>query len=316
MRSLIIMLAFAISGAVHAQGWPSKPVRIILPNAAGSGPDVIMRLAAERMEKILGQPMLFDNRPGANFLIAANAIAKAAPDGYTIGLGSATITSINPHLYKALPYDPERDFAYIGVLIDTIWGFFGVHPSVPAKTFAEFVALAKKDSGKYTYAVTVPSNGMWTQWVMKKAGVELTEVSYKTPQQAIQDTLTGRVTATTNGFTGYDQYLRDLRPLVAITAVRHPEYPDLPAIDEFYPGTGYDSWIGLIAPRGVPTDMVQRLNRALDTVVREPEFAKRALQMGWSNREGARTPKELAAMAREAHKRWGEIVREAGVKPE
>ena len=138
-------------------------------------------------------PFVIENRPGANFLIAAEAIRSANADGYTIGLGSSTIASITPHLYKQLPYDPDRDFEYIGVLTDTIWGFFGVHPSVPARTMPEFIELAKKNPGKYSVAASVPSNGMWTLWVMKRLGVQVTVVDYKNAAQSVQDLVGGHV---------------------------------------------------------------------------------------------------------------------------
>jgi tripartite-type tricarboxylate transporter receptor subunit TctC len=318
MRSLFLVVLLAAASGAHAQTWPAKPVRFILPNSAGSGPDGLARLAAERFEKTMGQPFVIENRPGANFLIATEAIRSAAPDGYTIGLGSATIASITPHLYKSLPYDPDRDFEYIAVLTDTIWGFFGVHPSVPARTLQEFIELAKKNPGKYTVGVSVPSNGMWTLWVMKRLGIQVTVVDYKSAPQSIQDLVGGHVNATTNSFSGYDQFLKDgrVRGLVAITEVRHPDYPNLPPVTDFAPGTGYDSWLGIIAPKGVPEAMVQRLNRATDALLREPEFARRAMALGWSNRDGAKTPRVIAELNKVYRDKWGEIIREAGVKPE
>jgi tripartite-type tricarboxylate transporter receptor subunit TctC len=317
IRLLLFVLALTSSTAI-AQQWPAKPVRFILPNSAGSGPDGLARFAAQRFEASMGQPYIIENRPGANFLIAAEAIRSAAPDGYTIGLGSATLASITPHLYKSLPYDPDRDFEYIGVLTDTIWGFFGVHSSVPARTLPEFLELAKKSPGKYTVAASVPSNGMWTMWVMKRLGVQVTVVDYKSSAQSIADVAAGHVNAVSNSFSGYEAFIKDgrVRALVAVTDVRSPEHPDLPPITDFAPGTAYDSWLGIVSPRGVPDAMVQRLNRAIDTLVREPEFAKRALAQGWSNRGGARNPKVIAEMNRAYRDKWGEIVREAGVKPQ
>ena len=317
LRAAILGLAVA-SSSVLAQAWPVKPVRFILPNSAGSSPDGLARFAAERFEKSLGQPFIIENRPGANFLIAAEAIRSAVPDGYTVGLGSATLASITPHLYKSLPYDPDRDFEYIGVLADTLWGFFGVHTSVPARTMNEFIELAKKNPGKFSVGASVPSNGMWTLWVMKRLGVQVTVIDYKNAAQSVQDLVGGHVHATTNTFAGYEPFLRDgrVRALSGLTDARSPEYPNLPPITDFAPGTAYDSWLGIIAPKGVPDAMVQRLNRAMETLVHEPEFAKRALILGWSNRGGAKSPKAIAELNRVYRDKWGEIIREAGVKPE
>jgi tripartite-type tricarboxylate transporter receptor subunit TctC len=314
----VVLLFLFLSGIAHGQTWPAKPVRFIVPNSPGAGPDAISRIAADRFERLLGQPFVVDNRPGGNFMIAAEGILRAAPDGYTIGLGGVTMSGINPNQFKSLSYDPERDFEYIGVLIDTIWGFFGVHPSVPATNFQEFLELVRKNPGKYTYGSTVPSTGMWMQWVMKRSGVELTEVPYKTTAQAIQDSVSGHVPSIIHSFLGFEGFLKQgrMRALISMTEVRHPDYPDLPAIGEIYPGMGFESWIGVVAAKGVPQDMVQRLNRAIDTVVRDPEFNKQTLKLGWSNRLGARTPKELADRAREDKRTWGDIMRAAGVKPQ
>jgi tripartite-type tricarboxylate transporter receptor subunit TctC len=316
-RVLLLLLLF-FSGIAHGQQWPSKPVRFIVPNSPGAGPDAVSRIAGDRLERLLGQPFVVDNRPGGNFMIAAEAILRAPPDGYTIGLGGVTMSGINPNQFKSLSYDPEKDFEYIGVIIDTIWGFFGVHPSVPASNFKEFLELARKSPGKYSYGTTVPSTGAWMQWVMQRAGVQLTEVMYKSTPQAIQDAISGQVSSTINSFLGYEGFLKQgrMRGLVAMTEVRHPDWPDLPAIGEFYPGMGFNSWIGVVAAKGVPQDMVTRLNRAIDTVVRDPEFNKQTLKIGWSNRLGARTPKELAERAKDDKRYWGDILRAAGVKPQ
>lgn len=307
-----------VSSTAFAQAWPVKPVRFILPNSAGSSPDVLARFAAERFEKSLGQPFVVENRPGANFLIAAEAIRSAAPNGYTVGLGSATLASITPHLYKSLPYDPDRDFEYIGVLADTLWGFFGVNASVPARNMQEFIDWARKNPGKFSVGASVPSNGMWTLWVMKRLGIQVVVVDYKNAGQAIQDLVGGHVHATTNTFSGYESFLKDgrVRALTGLTDARSPEYPNLPPITDFAPGAVYDSWLGIIAPKGVPDAMVQRLNREMEILVREPEFGRRALAAGWSNRGGAKTPKVIAELNRVYRDKWGEIIREAGVKPE
>ncbi len=317
LRATLFILAVA-STSVFAQIWPAKPVRFILPNSAGSSVDALARFAAERFERSLGQPFIIENRPGANFLIAAEAIRSAAPDGYTVGLGSVTIASITPNLYKSLPYDPDKDFEYIGVLTDTLWGFFGVNATVPARTMGEFIALAKKNPGKYSVAASVPSNGMWTLWAMKRLGVQVTVIDYKSSTQAVSDVVGGHVNATTNSFSGYEAFLKDgrVRALTTVTDVRSPEHPDIPPISDFAPGTAYDTWLGIIAPKGVPEPMVQRLNRAMEVLVREPEFAKRALATGWSNRGGAKTPKAIVEINRMYREKWGEIIREAGVKPE
>ena len=134
----------------------------------------------------------------------------------------------------------------------------------------------------------------------------------------MQDALAGRVDAVTNSFTGYDPFLRDgrLRALAAITQARHPDWQNLPSITDLFPGTGFDSWIGIIAPKGVPEEMAQRMNRAIETVVRDPEFARKALSVGWSNRDGAKTPRLIAERVRAERRKWADIVREAGVKPE
>jgi tripartite-type tricarboxylate transporter receptor subunit TctC len=313
----LLCVALIAPCAALAQTWPVKPVRWILPNSAGSGPDTVARLAAARLEQALGQPFLIENRPGANFFIAAEAIAKSAPDGYTVGLGSGVIASINPNLFKTLPYNPDRDFEYIAMLVDTVWTVIGTSSSFPASTFAEFIELAKKNPGKYSYQVTVPINGIWWKSVTKKLGIQMLEVEYKSTPQAVQDQLSGRTDLFVNAVTGYLEHMRagKLKGLVLGGDVPFPGL-DLPSINKFAPGSSLETWISIMGPAGMPQPMVQRLNRAVDAIVKEPEFQKRLLAIGWGNAQGARTPAAVAENARAERARWAEITRQAGVVPE
>ena len=297
--------------------WPVKPVRWILPNSAGSGPDTVARLAAQRFEQALGQPFIIENRAGANFFIAAEAIAKAPADGYTIGLGSGVIASINPNLFKSLPYDPDRDFDYIAMLVDTVWTVIGTHSSFPANSFAEFLEMAKKAPGKYTYQVTVPINGMWWRSVTKKLGIQMVEVEYKSTPQAVQDQLAGRTDIFVNAITGYLEHMRAGK-LKGLALGGDTPLPgsDLPSINRFAPHSSLETWISIMGPAGLPRPMVQRMNRTVDTVVKDADFQKRLLAIGWGNAEGARTPEAVAQNAKAERARWAEIAREAGVKPE
>ncbi len=201
---------------------------------------------------------------GVNFFIAAEATARAAPDGYTIGLGSGVLSSINPNLFKSLPYDPDRDFEHIGMMVDTVWIMIAAHASVPANNFAEFVQLAKKNPGKYSYQITVALNGMYMRWLSKKLGISLLEVEYKSTPTAVQDALSGRTDLIVNSINAYEPHIK----------------------------------------------------AAMDNVVRNPEFAKRLLALGWANREGARSPRAITDHALAERARWAEIARDAGVTPQ
>ncbi len=161
----------------------------------------MVRLAATRLEQLVGQPFVVDNRPGGNFFIAAEAVARAAPDGYTIGLGSGVMSAINPNLFKSLPYDPDRDFEYIAMMVDTVWTMIATQSTFPANNFGEFVQLARKNPGKYSYQVTVALNGMYFRWLSKKLGISLLEVEYKSTPNAVNDARAGRTDLNVNSIT-------------------------------------------------------------------------------------------------------------------
>jgi tripartite-type tricarboxylate transporter receptor subunit TctC len=300
------------------QSWPVKPVRWIVPNSGGSGPDAVVRLAAVRLEKILGQPFIIENRPGANFFIASEAVARAQPDGYTIGLGSGVVASVNPHLFKSLPYDPDRDFDWIAMLVDTNWTLIGAHPSIPANNLTEFIALARKNPGKYTYQVTVANNGMWFRWLTKRLGIELLEVEYKSTPQAVQDAIAGRTDLFVNTFATHAEHVRSgkLKALALGSAGTMPGYEHLENVQSFIPNSTLETWIAVFGPAGLPPAMVQRLNGALDRVLKEQDFRTRILGLGWNNVHGVRTPAAVAEHAKSQRARWGEFVREAGVTPQ
>lgn len=319
MRTPLVALAMCtLAGLSQAQTWPVKPVRWIIPNSAGSGPDTVTRLAATQLEQILKQPFLIENRPGGNFFIAAEATARAAPDGYTIGLGSGVLSAINPNLFKQLPYDPDKDFDYIAMMVDTVWIMVAAHSSFPANNFAELIQAAKKNPGKYSYQVTVPVNGMYFRWLSKKLGASLLEVEYKSTPTAVQDALSGRTDIIVNSITPYEAHIKagKIKVLGMSPETPLPGYEKVQKISEVLPNGDMGSWIGLIAPRGVPPDMVRRLNEAMDRIVRDPEFQKRLLALGWANRQGARNPKAMAEHALAERARWAEIARDAGVTPQ
>jgi tripartite-type tricarboxylate transporter receptor subunit TctC len=318
MKRIACLALLLLAASAQAQTWPAKPVRWILPNSAGSGPDTVARLAAAKLEPILGQPLIIENRPGANFFIAAEATKNAAPDGYTVAFGSGVIGSINPHLFKQLPYDPDRDFEYIAMMVDTVWTMIGTHASFPANSLAEFIELAKKNPGKYTFQSTVPINIMWFKWLSKKLGIDMVAVEYKSAPQSVQDQLAGRTDLFVNAVTGFLEQVRagKLKVLAMSPEVPMPGYEQFPLLSKTLPNASLETWISIMGPAGMPAPMVQRLNRAVDTVVKDPEFSKRLLAIGWGNEKGARTPAEIAQHARSERARWAEIVREAGVKPE
>jgi tripartite-type tricarboxylate transporter receptor subunit TctC len=307
-----------LASAAHAQTWPARPVRMIIPNSAGSGPDVVVRILGARLERSLGQTFVVDNRPGANFFLASEAVAKAVPDGYTLGLGSGVVASVNPNTFKTLPYNPDRDFDYIAMLVDTAWSLVGAHPSVPASNLSEFIALAKKSPGKYSYQVTVPNVGMWFKWFTHKVGMDLVEVEYKSSPQAVQDMLAGRTDLFVNSITNYTEHLKagKLKPLAFISSQVPPGFENVQNVRQILPGASQETWIALMGPAGLPPAMVQRLNTSVDAVLKDPEFKSRLVSLGWDNVNGARTPAAIAEHARKERAYWAEIVKEAGVVPQ
>src|SRR4051812_323438 len=247
------------TGAADAQGWPSKPVRFIVTQAAGGTPDIICRLLGDRLSRALGQQAVVENRPGAGNTIGMQMAARAAPDGYTFVFATAAALVTNPFTFKSLPYDPVADFVPVAMVAKG--PFIALtHPSVPAKTLGELFAYDKQNPGKLSYATDGPRNfsGIVAAWLNKLGGVDILQVPYATMPQGVQDTLAGRVQLTILAVPSAAPHIASggLRPPAAPSPKRLPNYPAIPSIGEISPGVGVTGCFIIAAPAGTPAEIV------------------------------------------------------------
>jgi tripartite-type tricarboxylate transporter receptor subunit TctC len=313
-----LCLAFVLAaGASHAQGWPTKPVRIIVPNGPGAVPDLLTRVLADRLSKALSAAFVIENNTAGAGLVAAQAVARAAPDGYTFGVGTVTTLALNPAMYSSLPYRPESDFVGAAMVYDTGSQVVAVHPDVPVKSLAELIALAKSQPGKLSYAADRGLASVVGEWMKKTAGIDMALIPYKVVSQSLTDTASGRIQAIIISVPAIDNLRKagKLRVIALSSAKRFPGLPDVPTMAETLPGFHASGWSALVGPAATPVEVLQRLNRAVEQVVRETDYRERLLPFGVTT-EGAGTLEWIANFFRSEREKWGKIIREVGVKPE
>ena len=278
MRLLIALFVWCLALPAIAQTFPSRPVRIIVPSTPGGAADLLARMLAQPMAAGLGQAVVVDNRPGAGNIIGTDAVAKAAPDGHTLLL-AINNHAINASLYKKLPYDPVKDFAAVSLLVSTPHMML-LHPSLGVKSVAEFIALARSQPGKINYASA--GNGTAAHFAAElfklSAGVDLTHVPYKGLAGAMNDTVGGTVQVIfPSPLTALPQVRAGkLIPLAVTTPTRSRSMPDLPTLQESgLAGYVFDSWYGLLAPRGTPEPLLTRLHEVVAQALQAPELQQR-----------------------------------------
>ena len=312
-RALAVLLL--IAGTALAQPYPSKPIRVIVPFPAGGIADLYARLIGQRVAEGWGQPVLVENRTGAGGNIAADAVAKSAPDGYTLVMGSFGTHAVNVSLFSSMPYDPVRDFAPI-VLVLEAEGLLVVHPSVPAKNVSELIAHARSNPGKLTFA----SAGMGTashlagELFKTMAKVEMTHVPYKGNVPAITDLLAGQTSLHFGTMPTVLPHAKagKLRALATIGSRRSAAAPELPTVAETLPGFEVNNWVGLRAPAGTSREIVRRWNVEVSKIMQGADIQQRLLV------EGARytpnTPDEFGAFIKSEIAKWAPVVKASGAR--
>ena len=316
----VFLLGFALSlvfGLAIAQSWPAKPLKMIVPNATGSSPDLLSRLWAERLSHSLGQQVLVENNIAGSGLVAAQTAARSAPDGYTWFLATVVTHATNPFMYKSLPYDPVRDFAPVAILMDDGPFIVAVNPEVPAKSFAEFIALAKSRPGKLSFAADAGIAGIAGRWLFKVAGVDVVHVPYKQIAPSLQDVVGGRIESIIISLAAADAFVKSGRlRLIGVTSGRRfPGVENVPSIAETVPGVQFGGWFTVATPAGTPADMIQRVNRETADFLRQPEVDARIRSFGWFS-SGAGTPQSTGEFIRAEREKWGRIIRDVGIQPE
>ena len=316
-RLLFVLLTTTACIAASAQTYPTKPIRMIVPYAAGGTTDVLARIMADRLTQSLGQQVVVEYKPGAGGTIGAEAAARSPNDGYTIVMGAPGSHSTAPSLYAKLPYDPVRDFAPI-VHVANVPNSIIVHPGVPVNSVGELIAYARSRPGELTYgsAGTGATTHLTGELFALVAGVKLTHIPYKGSSQAMTDLLGGQIRMMFENLPGAANQIRSgkVRGLAVTTLRRNAAFPDLPAVAETLPGFEVVAWFGLLAPAGAPPAVVARLNAESDRVLKMPEVRDRFAQAG-SEAVGG-TPEAFAKFLADDIAKWGRVTREAGISPQ
>ncbi len=318
-RAALALLAVLFLPAVAAaQTWPARPVRMLVPFPPGGGVDFAARIVGKHLADRLGQPVIIENRAGANGIIALEALKSAAPDGYTIAAASNGPLVINPFLYLKLPYDPVRDFVAIGRLVDFPL-LLVTHPSLPAGSVAELIALAKAKPGVLTYSSPGVGNGshLAVELFASMANVSLVHVPYKGTAPAATALLAGEVSLTFSSIPTVLPHIRagKLRALAVGNAARLPALPEFATVAESgVPGYEAFSWAGLIAPAGTPKEVVVRLNRETAQILGQKDIVDQLARDG--TLAAPDTPEEFSAYIKAELDKWAAIVKLAKIKPE
>jgi tripartite-type tricarboxylate transporter receptor subunit TctC len=308
--------AAAQSAAVHpasAQEWPTKPLRIVIPYPPGGPSDVSTRIVLERAAQTLGQPVIFDNKAGASGMIGAEYLKNQAPDGHTFLTTTTAMVCITRHL-QPIPFDPEKDFLTVSRMA-TSWGIMAIHPSVPARTLAEFVAYCKANPGKVNFG----SSGLATithlfgERLCFEAGIKMTHVPYRGSAPATNAVVAGEVQVQFDQTCLPHVKSGKLVGLAMLSEVRHPDFPEIPTLmEQGYGKDGGDSWFGILAPAGTPPEIVARLDKAIAESLRSPDIAQKAHAGGL--RVTYLGPADFRTTITNETRMFGEIIAKGNIK--
>lgn len=310
---LVASLLAAFTLNASAQAWPSKPIRILTPAPPGGTTDFLARLFAPN---IFGQPLVVEARPGASGNIATDIVAKAAPDGHTFVMGAPGSLAINKHLFKKLPFDPERDLTPV-VLVAAVPLLLAVHPSVPATNVMELIAVLKANPDKYSYGT--PGAGtpqhLSTEMFKSMTGTAMQHIPYKGSGPVVTDLLGGQIQIAFEAIVSLQPHVRSGRLKAIAVTSREPSdsMPGVPSIAQSgVPGYESTAWYGVVGPAGLPTELVNRLNAHMRRVLDEPETRARVASIGSGPVHG--TPEQFAGFIKSESTKWAKVIKEAGIK--
>jgi len=314
-----MLFPLAGSGLLRAQPqWPQRPVKFILSQPAGSGPDILARYVADQLARGWGQAIVVDNKPGGQNVIGAQAAARSAPDGYTFYYATTAAMVTNAFTFKTLSYDPVKDFAPVR-LVGRSPFVIACASGFAAKDLAGALAMAKAQPGAIAIATEGPKtfSGMLADSVAAMAGIKVTHVPYTKAPDALQDVLGGRVQLVCLPDAALTSYLQggQMRALAVSTARRVPTLPNVPSLSETFAGFDYAGWNGIFAPAGTPADIVARVNRDLEAMMQQPEVVQRMQVLG-SQVEVHQTVPEFEAFMRAERERWAKLVKQLDIQPE
>ena len=315
MKRLSLFLATLSFCAMAAAQFPSRPITIIVPIPPGGAPDIAARVLGQKLSESLGQPVVIENRAGANGNIANELVAKSAPDGHTMGLLADSQITINPHLYRKMPLDTLRDLAPVHTVASNQF-VLAVNAQLPVKSFPEFIALAKKSNPPLAYASG--GNGsqhhLTMEMLKQRAGINLLHVPYKGGAPAATATVAGETAAMWAGSSNAPQIKAGrLRALAVSGGKRSAQYPELPTIGEFYPGFENSIWLGLFGPAGIPEGILDKLRSEIRRVLELPEV-KEKMNAAGGLEPYVTTPEEFQAIIRRDYAKYAKVVKDLGIK--
>lgn len=310
-----VLLGLAASSVAHAQNWPAKPIRFIVPFGPGGGNDYLARDLANELPKRLGQPVVVENRAGAGGAIGTDIVAKAPADGYTI-LMAANSAVIGAAASKSLPYDFLKDLTAVA-LVSTMPVVLVLHPDVPAKNVAELIAALKREPGRLNYASGGPGTVMHlaAELFASATGTKMEHIPFKAAGQFVPELVAGRVQILFGAVNSIQAFMKNgqLRPLAVTSSTRSPTFPSLPTMAESgVPGYDVDLWYGVLAPSATPREVIARLNREINALVTEKPARERLALQAMDARTG--TPEEFNAIMRADFDRWSRVSKEIGFR--
>ncbi|TSA06363.1 MAG: tripartite tricarboxylate transporter substrate binding protein [Comamonadaceae bacterium] len=316
-KSVLLLALASFSLSVLAQGYPNKPIKAIVPFAAGSTTDQIGRAFAAKMSETLGQTIVVENKAGVNGMLGADAVAKAAPDGYTILIGTNSTNAALKSLMKKLPYDQDTAFAPLGYM-GSVPLIVAVNNDVPAKTLREFVDLAKAKPTFVTFASASTSQLVSSEMLAGMAGIQMTNVPYKSGPAAMTDLIGGQVMMFSADFAVMLPQVKGgkIRGLAVTSAKRSPAVPELPSVNEALGLKDYEliAYFAMFAPAGTSTEIITKLNHAINAAAQSKEIQEKFAAIGFAVEPG--TPEALAQRSRLETAKWAKAIREAKIEPQ
>jgi tripartite-type tricarboxylate transporter receptor subunit TctC len=316
LRTALALLVTLFAAGAAAQAWPSKPIRLVVPFPPGGATDILARAVAQKMTDAWGQPVVVDNRPGAGGNIGSELVAKSAPDGYTLEMGTVGTHAINASLYAKMPYDHIKDFAPV-ILVAGVPNVLVVYPGLPVKSVQELIAYGKANPGKLNFASSGSGTSIHLAGELFKVmtGVQMTHVPYKGSAPALQDLLGGQVQLMFDNLPPSLPQIKSgkLRALGVTSAARSPALPDVPTVaEQGLPGFEASSWFGVLAPTGTPPAVITKINTEIDKWLQTPEAKEKLLALGAN--PGGGTPEDFAKHIAAETAKWAKVVKESGAK--
>jgi tripartite-type tricarboxylate transporter receptor subunit TctC len=308
-----------MASSAHAQSWPNRPIKIIVPTGPGAATDVMARLMADSVTRGLGQPVVVENLPGASGLVAHQTAARASADGYTFLFTNTSGLATNPVTFKSIPYDPARDFAPVAMVVDFGPQMLSVNVDLPVKTVPELIAYAKANPGKLSYAVDVTAGAapICARLFNKRGELGMVEIPYRSAAQMAQDVASGTIPVLISSMAASNAMVQagKIRRLALSSTKRFPPLPDLPTINETVPGVTMDGWFVLVAPTGTPADVVQRMNREVGEFLKGEQIAQRLAGFGLAT-SGAGSPQSTGEFISREQEKWRALALELKIEPQ